>query len=176
MCHGCFWYLFGGASVPRKKRLSTKCTEKVSLPRHYSVKCAQFSAPVLAFLKWNHCLLVLHLPSFRKAGSERMAFSFSVSQIMLHYTMVCLSVCLFHAKSLSVPHISDSNHQELLKMIPTTKDMTVTLISGLEGTKRIKFATRTSTTCNQLTFRTFQVQHNKLNRRLDLVLLTNKRV
>jgi adenylate cyclase class IV len=64
-------------------------------------------------------------------------------------------------------------------MIRTTKDITVTLISGLEGTKWIKFATRTST--GQLTERAissvlehFKVQHNKLNRRSDLDLLTNK--
>jgi len=71
-----------------------------------------------------------------------MAVSFSVPRIMLHYTMVCLSVSC--QESLSSAH-SDSNHQELLKMILATKDMTVTLISGLEGTKWIKFATRTST-------------------------------
>jgi hypothetical protein len=64
---------------------------------------------------------------------------------MLHYATDCLSVCQFHAKRLSVPHISNCNHQELLKMIQTTKDTTVTLISGIEGTMWIKLATRTFT-------------------------------
>jgi hypothetical protein len=146
MCHGCFWDSFGGDCVPRKKRLSTKRIEKVSLSRYHSVNCAQFSARILSFLNWNHSGLVLHFPSLERLEvSEWPAFSFSIPRIMLHYTMVCLSVYLFRAKSLSVPHVSDSDHQELPKMIWRTKDITVTLISGLEGTKWIKFATTTST-------------------------------
>lgn len=128
--------------MPRKKRQSTKRTEKVRLFRYHSVKCAQFSAPILAFLNWNHSRLVLHFPSL-----ERLEVSERPSRFLFH-GLCCIiqwSVCPFHAKSLSVPHISYSNHQELLKTIQTTKDMTVTLISRIEGNKWIKFATRTST-------------------------------
>jgi hypothetical protein len=94
MCRGCFCYSFGGASVPRKERLSTKRIEEVSLSRYHSVNCAQFSAPILPFLNWNHSRLVLHFPSL-----ERLEVSEWPSRFLFHglcciiQWSVCPSVC-----------------------------------------------------------------------------------
>lgn len=97
-----FFILVQWCFCAKKEATKNKVYGK-STSRYHSVKCAHFSAPILAFLHWNHSRLVPHLPSL-----ERLWLSEWPSRFLFH-GLCCIiqwSVCLSHAKSLSVPHIA----------------------------------------------------------------------